>query len=363
MLSDYFCRRRAKEHRARTVKLRGDKPSRRYSPQAEETDVVSSGEEDTSMVILAAQPQKAYTPQKVYTPQPAKVYTPSPAKVHKSRSRASSIGSLRKQQLPQPEREERRHEPEGDTEDDLAEFAAQMHRKNEERKRKELEKRYGLTYLPSPSRTPPPGYSSHTIQPSRRSRSIGSLHPERQKPKRVNTHASEMAIVGTPLSQQSKSASQSRTSIRSMKRRAPQPPGPPTRAHDDEEKPRHPRSIPLYASTTAPRPPRSRSRGGTPQRPSQPPPNHYNDPYNQQYSSVSSPGYSDADASTPNSDTEETSIMRPGSGRPGSRPRPAVAPKPRMPVQHKYNGQRYPPPNSRGYASRERDSMLDSETD
>lgn len=287
---------------------------------------------------------------------PVPVHTATP-KMTKSRSRASSIGSMRKNIV-----REERIDPEGDDEDDLAEFAAQMHRKNEERRRKEMEKRYGL----SVSQTPPPMYSSHTMQPnSRRSRSIGSLNPDRPRgSRRTNTHASELAIVGSPLTHQSKSASQSRTSLRSMKRRAPQPPGPPAhRVQDEEDTPRHsPRQ--LYSSNTAPKP-RSRSRGGTPQKMSQPPPhppnhyyNHHQQPYHSDGSytqppysrrspptSVSSPGYSDSQ----NSDNEEMAIMRPSgrpNSRPNNRPKPAVAPKPRYPntSNSQYNSnRRYPP--------------------
>ena len=357
-----FCRRnsRSLREKKRKEKQRSKPRHRDPSPEFEPQSSIES-EEETRMIKPA--------------PVPVHIPTPTPTKMTKSRSRASSIGSMKKL----PQREETRIDPEGDT-DDLAEFAAQMHRKNEERRRKELEKRYGLTYLPSPSRTPPPGYA-HTMQPSRRSRSIGSLNPDRPRGgRRNNTAASELAIVGSPLTHQSKSASQSRTSLRSMKRRAPQPPGPPAqRLQDEEDTPRKP-ARQLYSSHTAPKP---RSRGGTPQKPSQPPPQppqaYYTSPHHQQqpyYSdgsyghphrrdspqtSVSSHPYSDSQ----NSDTEEMSIMRPSS-RPNSRPRPAVAPKPQYNVNaRKYNGNaRYPPAqHSRTIAPDDLRGMADSESE
>ena len=258
------------------------------------------------------------------------------APVHRSRSSSLESFSHKKSE---------RVDPEGNV-DELGEFAAMIHRQNEERRMKELERRqknqqgggfgtgYTSTLSRTPStltRTPPPARS--TMHPSRRTQSIGNLRSER----RFHNYGDNMDATSDPKPlAYSKSASQSRASIRSMKRRAPQPTGPPQVPTPDGSNMRSTRPS-RASSTTSIHRTRSRNTSQPALYASQPPvyaqPNQRESAYSSAYATpyvstpnvVSSPGYADPDPV--NSDNEDMPILRPSNDR----PKPAVAPKPKLP--------------------------------
>ncbi|XP_067950878.1 uncharacterized protein [Watersipora subatra] len=239
-------------------------------------------------------------------------------------SRASSMDSF-------AHRKQQRVDPEG-TVDDVGELAAMLNKQNEERKRAQLEKRQAAREQRPPGFGAPMAISAppsmHSMQPTRRTQSIGNLRSNRQY-----TYGDNMDNLPDPKPLvYTKSASQSRASMRSLKRRAPPPPQEPS------------------SLNTAPRPGRPSRASSTPsvhkmksRNASQPvvyaQPSQYYPPTAAQVSShyaasqvAASPqpgsaAYPDAEPSY--SDDEDMPIMRPG-----SRTKPPVAPKPALPPKH-----------------------------
>lgn len=230
-----------------------------------------------------------------------------------ARSRTSSMDSYRKYK-------DERVDPEGD-DMELSEYAAVLARRNEEIRRKELQRRaaYNTGNLP-----PTPVHYPENLH-SRRSHSVSNLRSPRSRPS-----FDEYDMEPKPLLH-SKSASQSRASVRSLKRRAPQPPGPPARHMAMDGARTMP---PLYAETT-PRKERStprRNYSNADEFPPPPPPayshphhhdNHYATPHHMYDPDLGSP--------VGNSDTEEMSILRPV--------KPPVAQKPKF-SSRQYNSSR-----------------------
>lgn len=233
------------------------------------------------------------------------MYEPSPSPPMSTlSSRRSSIQSENKYSKYE------RTDPEGDV-DELDELAMMLHRQNEERKMKQLEKRAAYNAGLYTATLPPDTLRSLS---NKRSQSIGSLRPKRQVPE-------EYELSPRPLVH-SKSASQSRSSVRSLKKKAPQPPIGAKPLQRDGLPAVPP---PLYGETTASRQhtPRSSQRHPT-VAPPMPPSSIYSQPYQRdnpyaaphQHSMVSSP-------STLYSDNEETVVLRPTPGQ-----KPAVPRKP-----------------------------------
>jgi len=251
-----------------------------------------------------------------------------------------------------PNTKDERVDPEGNV-DELGEYAAELKRKNEERRKKDLERRQGyqnqynpramqytlpLNPTPTPSTptltsaTESPYGMRSTMQPNRRSQSIGNLRPS---DRRYGYGENIDSVPDSKPLAYSKSASQSRASVRSLKRRAPQPSGPPQAPAPVHQN----RTSPLYASASFNSDSVNRSRprqGSTPALPSNPPPSYpysrsqpRDNPYAAPYSartpsSVSSPTHSDGPSGRSDDDDEETIVLRPTANR----PKPAVAPKP-----------------------------------
>lgn len=266
-----------------------------------------------------------------------------------NRSRSSSIDSYH-------HTKDERVDPEGNV-DDIGEFASILKKQNEERRRKELEKRQAYNsssgYVPTLARTPPPVHS--TLPANRRSQSIGNLRSSERR----QAYGDNLDNTPKPLAY-SKSASQSRTSVRSLKRRAPPPPGPPVPAtYASHTQP----TRNMRSASSTPSIPRVRSRQGS-QAPgvhSTPPASFYARPgqrdnaYATPYGAPSAPTHYAMSPTTPrtSASTPLFSDIDPGAQsddnmqilRPPSTNKPAVAPKPRLtPGTTKYSAApRHPP--------------------
>lgn len=201
-----------------------------------------------------------------------------------------------------------RIDPEGD-DDELTELATQLRQQNEERKRREVQRRAELYRRDTPPR--------HISTP--RSQSIGNLRMHR----RPLVSDDDISLPPKSLAQ-SKSASQSRASVRSLKRRAPQPPREPPREPSREP----PNSI-IPGEEVYIRVPLSQQCEVVRPADLPPPPPIYSQPYQVEnpYATphvtavIHSNGFHDGEPVV-NSDTEEMPIMRPA--------RPFVPPKPKM---------------------------------